>query len=248
METARWEKIEELLQAALDQDVSQRASFLEKACAGDTDLNRQVQTLLNREAKARSFIETPASAHLSATSGESTSAPLIGRKIGHYRIESLIGAGGMGEVYKAHDENLRRTVALKVLSAEFVTDAERVIRFEREAFTVSRLNHPNIITIFEIARADQEQFIVSEYIEGETLRQFLTTPLTKEPRRLPINRALDIAMQVASALKAAHTAWIIHRDIKPENIMVRSDGVVKVLDFGIAKLGETAELEPISQG
>src|SRR5688500_18354911 len=158
--------------------------------------------------------------------------------ISHYRIEKRIGSGGMGEVFKAHDETLRRVVALKMLPAEFTSDGERVRRFEQEAFAASRLNHPNIITIFEITHAGSAHFIVQEFVEGQTLRELLTDPRAKKPRRLGVERTLEIATQIAGALKAAHTAWIIHRDIKPENIMVREDGLVKVLDFGIAKLGE----------
>jgi eukaryotic-like serine/threonine-protein kinase len=148
----------------------------------------------------------------------------------------------MGEVWRARDEILGRTVALKMLPAEFTAQPERVRRFEQEARTASALSHPNIITIHEVIRqplpTGEAHFIVTEYIEGRTLRALLTDPETKAPRRLGVTQALDIAIKVADALRAAHTAWVIHRDIKPENIMVRDDGRVKVLDFGIAKLSE----------
>ncbi|HXG91879.1 MAG TPA: serine/threonine-protein kinase [Blastocatellia bacterium] len=232
MDHAQWERIEELLQKALDLEPAKRAAFLDAACAGDASLRREVETLLNKEASAASFIETPAFAHLA---GNTTSASLAGQRISHYKIESLIGTGGMGEVYRARDENLSRTVALKMLPADYTADAGRVRRFEQEAVAASKLNHPNIITIFEVINSGGAHFIVSEFIEGKTLRQLMDES-TSSNHRLDIKQAIEIAIQVASALKAAHTAWIIHRDIKPENIMVREDGLVKVLDFGIAKL------------
>jgi WD40 repeat protein/serine/threonine protein kinase len=237
MDQKRWQRIEELLQQALDLDESKRHSFLENSCGFDSELRRQVETLLDKQEQARSFIETPVVAQLAQSLTKTTTASLIRERISHYRIESLIGIGGMGEVYKAHDENLRRTVALKILPAAFINDVERSQRFEQEAFATSKLNHPNIVTIFEIVQADETQFMVSEFVEGQTLRQLLTDEKTSKPRSLASEQAIDIAIQIASALKAAHTAWIIHRDVKPENIMVRSDGVVKVLDFGIAKMG-----------
>jgi serine/threonine-protein kinase len=152
--------------------------------------------------------------------------------IARYRVGRLIGAGGMGEVYLAEDEVLRRKVALKLLPARFTQDQERVRRFQREARAVSALNHPNILTIYEIGHADSIHYIATEYIEGETLRERMAT------RRLSVGEVLEIAMEVAGALAAAHDAGIIHRDIKPENIMLRPDGYVKVLDFGLAKLAD----------
>ncbi|HEU4596717.1 MAG TPA: serine/threonine-protein kinase [Pyrinomonadaceae bacterium] len=233
MDYQRWTQIEELLQRALDLRPGERAAFLERACAEDEALRSAVEDLLRREAEAESFLESPAFAR----ADEPVDVPPPSR-ISHYRIEARIGKGGMGEVYKAQDETLRRVVALKMLPAEFTSDPERVRRFEQEAFAASRLNHPNIITIFEITHADGAHFIVQEFVEGRTLRELLTDPQAKKPRRLGVERTLEIATQIAAALKAAHIAWIIHRDIKPENIMVREDGLVKVLDFGIAKLGE----------
>jgi Tol biopolymer transport system component/serine/threonine protein kinase len=152
------------------------------------------------------------------------------RKLGHYRLLSLLGKGGMGEVYLAEDTQLERQVALKVLPATFTGDADRVRRFAREAKAASALNHPNILTIHEIGHEQNTHFIATEFIAGETLRERLTR------ERLSLQAALDIAIQIASALAAAHEAGIIHRDIKPENVMLRSDGLVKVLDFGLAKL------------
>lgn len=233
MDQKRWLQIEELLQQALDLQPEHRAAFLAQACNGDAALITEVEALLGGETEARSFMESPAVASLPGLEPPS--------QISHYRIEKRIGSGGMGEVFKAHDETLRRVVALKMLSARFTSDAERVHRFEQEAFAASRLNHPNIITIFEITHDGDAHFIVEEIVEGQTLSELLSDPESKKPKPLELECALDIAIQIARALKAAHTAWIIHRDIKPENIMVRDDGLVKVLDFGIAKLdGERA--------
>src|SRR5262245_3836135 len=152
--------------------------------------------------------------------------------LSHYRILSKLGAGGMGEVYLAEDTRLDRQVALKVLPEVFAGDAERMRRFVQEAKSASALNHPNIITIHEIGETDKNHFIATEYIEGETLRHHL------QHARMKLREVVDIVVQVASALAAAHTAGIIHRDLKPENVMLRPDGIVKVLDFGLAKLSE----------
>jgi WD40 repeat protein/serine/threonine protein kinase len=231
----RWEQIEDLLQRALDLEPDERAAFLERACPGDEALRAEVELLLSREADAGSFMESPA---VVCVAEQTRLLPAPPSQISHYRIEARIGEGGMGEVYKARDESLGRVVALKMLPAEFTSDMERVRRFEQEAFAASQLNHPNIITIFEITHVDSAHFIVEEFVEGQTLRELLTDPQTKTPRKLGIEKTLELAIQIASALKTAHTAWIIHRDIKPENIMVREDGLVKLLDFGIAKLVE----------
>src|SRR5262249_13539256 len=152
--------------------------------------------------------------------------------VGTYRIEREIGRGGMGEVYLACDTRLDRPVALKRLPANFAGDADRVTRFQREARASSSLNHPNIVTIHEVAESDGQRCIVSEFVDGKTLRELMRNG------RLSLDQVLDIAIQTASALSAAHNAGIVHRDIKPENIMVRPDGYVKVLDFGLAKLTE----------
>ena len=157
-----------------------------------------------------------------------------GARLGRYEIRSLLGAGGMGEVYLAEDTTLHRLVAVKLLPAEFTAEPARLHRFEREAFAASSLNHPNILTIHEIGAEDGHHFIATEFIDGKSLRQHM------KDKRLELHEALEIGMQVASALAAAaaHPARIVHRDIKPENIMVRRDGIVKVLDFGLAKLAE----------
>jgi eukaryotic-like serine/threonine-protein kinase len=235
MNQQRRRQVDEVLQSAIELAPDERAAFLSAACAGDAALRREVEALLRLDAEAADFIETPLVAR---------TAPLAaGQRVGHYVIEERVGAGGMGEVWRARDRKLGRVVALKTLPAEFTADAERVRRFEQEARTASALNHENIITIHDILSetlpTGAAHFIVTEYVEGRTLRALLTDPETKAPRRLGVAQALDIAIKVADALRAAHTAWVIHRDIKPENIMVRDDGRVKVLDFGIAKLNST---------
>src|SRR4051794_30284560 len=168
-----------------------------------------------------------------------------GTRLGRYEIRSLIGEGGMGEVYLAHDRQLERTVALKILNESFAADYERMRRFIQEAKTTSTLNHPNILTVHEVGRMDSVHFIATEFINGITLRERL------KRGRMDVREAIDVALQVAAALNAAHAAGIIHRDVKPENIMLRTDGYVKVLDFGIAKLVEKLETnqaaEPLAQ-
>ncbi|MDH3493996.1 MAG: serine/threonine protein kinase, partial [Acidobacteriota bacterium] len=159
-----------------------------------------------------------------------------GTSISHYKILSEIGKGGMGEVYLAEDTKLKRNVAIKFLSEEFVNDTDKLNRFIQEAQSASALNHPNIITIYEIDEADGVRYIALEYIDGETLTERLK-------KKLKFDSAIDIATQIASALDAAHAAGIVHRDIKPDNVMVRKDGLVKILDFGIAKLTEQRKPE-----
>src|ERR1044072_4998659 len=166
----------------------------------------------------------------------------VGTKLGRYEIREQLGAGGMGEVYLAQDTMLDRKVALKILPAELAEDKDRMSRFVREAKFASALNHPNIITIHEIGEIDGTHFITTEYIEGETLK----TRLEKES--LTLKSILEIALQVASALDAAHRAGIVHRDIKPDNIMVRNDGIVKVLDFGLVKLTVSDRSEVDTEG
>src|SRR5215831_13642894 len=159
-----------------------------------------------------------------------------GTKLGRYEIRSKLGQGGMGEVYLAEDTRLRRRVALKVLPEHLAADNDRLVRFEREAFAASALNHPNILTIFEFSAVDDIHYLVTEFVDGVSMRQRLSHGA------LPIAESIDIAIQIASALQAAHEARIIHRDIKPDNVMLRADGYVKVLDFGLAKLSEPGAL------
>ena len=176
-------------------------------------------------------------------SARASAATSVGRRFGHYRILSLLGAGGMGEVYLARDTRLGRPVALKLLPARFTDDEERVRRFEREARAASALNHPNIITIYDIGAHEGAHYIATEFVDGRTLKQHAAEA------RPDLTEALGLALQIADALAAAHEAGIVHRDVKPENVMVRRDGYVKVLDFGLAKLAERAvsEGDPVGQ-
>ena len=231
------QQIKQLYQAALEREASGRAAFLADACAGDEALRREVESLLAYETQAAGFIETPAFKVAAEMFAEEKGQTFTGQQIGSYRVLAKIGAGGMGEVYLAKDARLGRKVALKVLPSRFTDDAERVGRFEQEARAASALNHPNIITIYEIGQVSTEaggtHFIVTEFIEGHTLRQQIAGA------RMTLAATMDVAVQVASALTAAHAEGIVHRDIKPENVMVRPDGLVKVLDFGLAKLTES---------
>ncbi len=230
MKPERWQQIEKLYYAARKRDPGGRAAFLDQACAGDEALRREVESLLASDEQAGDFLSKPAlKVAAEEIAGEQTRS-LVGQQVGHYRILSLLGAGGMGEVYLAEDARLGRKVALKLLPAEFTQDRERLRRFEQEARAASALNHPNIITIFEIGEVEDLHFIATEYIDGQTLRRRMAGAPVK------LSEALDVALQVASALAAAHEAGIVHRDIKPENIMLRRDGYIKVLDFGLAKL------------
>jgi serine/threonine protein kinase len=209
-------------------------AFLAEACAGDFTLRGEVESLLRCDARAEYFVEAPALEVAAQLRAEEQAQSMIGRQLGHYQILSLLGVGGMGEVYLAKDTKLARKVALKLLPAEVTQDTGRLRRFIREARAASALNHPNIITIHEVSEADGAHFIVTEFIDGQTLRRRMVGD------RLKLNQTLDIATQIAAALAAAHEVGIIHRDIKPENVMVRRDGLVKVLDFGLAKLTEGA--------
>ena len=206
-----------------------RASFLTRACEGDEVLREEIESLLSAHEREGSFIDSPAyqaAGKLLATDQALSS----GQIVTHYKILSALGRGGMGEVYLAEDKKLNRKVALKVLPLDLINDRTRLYRFQQEARAASGLNHPNIITIHEIGAEGHTHFIATEFIEGETLRRKL------QRTRLEIGETLNVATQVAAALDAAHCSNIVHRDIKPENVMVREDGLVKVLDFGLAKL------------
>jgi len=232
MSPEKLQQIKDLFAAALEVNTSERAAFVANACTNDSELRREVESLLSFEAQSENFIEKPALAVAAELMAEDKTESITGQRISHYHVTKLLGAGGMGEVYLAEDSLLGRQVALKLLPVPFTTDRERVRRFELEARAASALNHPNIITIHEIGTSDHLHFIATEFIAGETLRQRLANG------KLAVNEALDVAIQMASALAAAHEAGIIHRDIKPENVMLRRDGYVKVLDFGLAKLTE----------
>ncbi|MGH9753464.1 MAG: protein kinase domain-containing protein [Blastocatellia bacterium] len=234
MEPERWQKVKELFDAALQCEPRERRSLLEQTCGDDAELLEEVASLLASYEEAGSFIAHDAIEDAANLLFDGASGAPRARFIGHYRLLSLLGRGGMGEVYLAIDTRLGREVALKLLPAEFASDAERVKRFEREARIASALNHPNILTIYEIGRDGEAIFIATEFVEGPTLRQLLANGA------ITLTEAVDIGAQTASALEAAHGAGIVHRDIKPENVMLRPDGYVKVLDFGLAKPIEAA--------
>jgi eukaryotic-like serine/threonine-protein kinase len=223
-----WENLKEIFHAAVGLTPDARTAYLDRACEGDDSLRQAVESLLKSHEET-GFVDQPAY----QAAGEmflQDRKLTAGQTIGRYRIVSLIGEGGMGQVYLAEDTKLHRKVSLKFLSTNFGQDQERMRRFEQEARAASALNHQNILTIHEIGEADGHRFIATEFIEGQTLRERLRVGLD-------IHEALEIAIQVASALVAAHRVNIVHRDIKPENIMIRKDdGLVKVLDFGLAKV------------
>jgi len=232
MKAERWKQINDLFQSAVERAPEERAAFLDEACHDDDGLRREVESLLTSHKQAENFIELPAYEAAPELVTNDGAGALVGKVIGHYRIESLIGIGGMGEVYLVRDERLGRKVALKLLPENLTTDEAQLSRFKNEARSASALNHPNILTVYEIGADGDRQFIAMEFIEGITLRASLARG------RIALHPALEIAVQVASALAAAHKAGVVHRDIKPENIMLRPDGYAKVLDFGIAKLTE----------
>ncbi len=232
-----WTTVKRIHQSALDIDPSERAAFVDSSCGGDETLRREVQSLLTYAAEAESFLERPAVDIAPKPPGESYEATLVGRTISHYQVLSLLGAGGMGEVYLARDPRLDRTVALKILPGDLAVDPDRMLRFAREARAASALNHPNVATIYDVGESDGIHFIVMEHVEGETIAARIGRPLTP-------SEIVDVAVQAADALDVAHAKGITHRDIKPANLMLTHRGHVKVLDFGVAKMGRNDEASP----
>jgi serine/threonine-protein kinase len=237
MNSERWQKVKALFDVAQEIPLAKREKFLDKVCAGDVDLRREVEKLLSSLENPTSFMEQPAvkevaSLIIERNFIETNNELESGQVLSHYRISAKIGEGGMGDVYLAKDTRLNRRVAIKLLSVELSKNENHLRRFVQEARAASALNHPNIITVYEIGEFEDTHFIAAEYIEGETLRERLSGELT-------LNEVLDITTQMASALSAAHKAGIVHRDVKPENVMIRrEDNLIKVLDFGLAKLTE----------
>lgn len=235
MNIDRWKQIDELFDAVLDLPETRREAFLSANCNGDEDLKNEILSLLKAQTGADNFLEKSAigiaAKNLAAEGTIVFNAYFLNQTIGTYKIEKQIGAGGMGEVYLATDEKLRRQVALKILPAEYISNDDRVKRFQLEARAVSALNHPNIVTIYDVGNFEGINYIATEYVEGKTLRELIGSGLK-------LKDILTIIIQVCEALAAAHEGGIVHRDIKPENIMVRPDGYVKILDFGLAKLAE----------
>ncbi|CAN5559491.1 hypothetical protein BH18ACI1_BH18ACI1_15070 [soil metagenome] len=228
----QWQKAKDLFNAALKCSPDERLRFVDENCNGDEAVRREVESLLANSEEAAVFLEQPAVGEVAEAIAGNNKKLRVSQSLSHYKILKLLGEGGMGEVYLAEDNRLERKVALKILPATFAQDTERMRRFVQEAKAASALNHPNILTIYETGETDNTNYIASEYVEGETLSE----RMKREP--LNLKAALDIAVQIASALQAAHGAGIVHRDIKPDNVMIRSDGFVKLLDFGIAKLIE----------
>ncbi len=233
MNPERWQKLGELFHSALECEPGERDAFIIEACAGEDELRKELESMIAHYEQAKSFIEQPA-AVAAETLLNDDSDSLVGKPFGPYQIVGELGSGGMGVVYLAFDQELGRKVALKFLRVHLTEDKGRVGRFKQEARAASALNHPNILTVYQIGELDGRQFIATEFVEGETLRELMN----RGPIRL--REVLDVTTQIASALSAAHAAGIVHRDIKPENIMVRPDGYIKVLDFGVAKLSETS--------
>jgi eukaryotic-like serine/threonine-protein kinase len=224
----RWRRVDGILEAALELPADERDAFLERTCGDDVELLREVESLLAHD-RADSFLATPASSEAARLLVGAAAQPLAGQRIGPFEVLGVLGTGGMGEVYVADDTRLQRRVALKRIPAHLATDPERVLRFRREALATSALNHPNIVTVYEIVAHQSGDLLVTELVDGVSLRERL------REGALPLATALDIALQMARGLAAAHAVGIVHRDIKPENVMVRRDGLVKVLDFGVAK-------------
>jgi serine/threonine protein kinase/Tol biopolymer transport system component len=241
MTPERWQQVKEIFNSAIRFRPEERSIFLSEACSGDNELRSEVESLISSHEKSGSFIDDPAYQAVAESFVAENSELQPGQIVGSYEVLAFISRGGMGEVYLAHDKRLNRKVALKLLPASFTRDNDRLRRFEQEARAASALNHPNIITIYEITEAGPTHLIATEFVEGETLRQRVAYSA------LSISESLNIAIQIADALSAAHKVGITHRDIKPENVMLRPDGYVKVLDFGLAKLSEQASAEALAE-
>jgi Tol biopolymer transport system component len=229
MTPERYKLIGELFHTALELESEDRAAFLERACAGDEELRHEVELLILSHQQFGDFIAAPA-LEVAAKVMANQQRAVAGQTIDHYKITSHLATGGMGEVYSAVDTRLARDVAIKLLPIAFATDQDRLRRFEQEARAAGMLNHPNVLTIYDIGTYDGAPYIVSELLAGETLRERM------QKGSLPLRRVVEYALQIARGLAAAHDAGIVHRDLKPDNLFVTRDGRLKILDFGLAKL------------
>jgi serine/threonine protein kinase/WD40 repeat protein len=244
MPSDRWRRVEELYHAALDLPPEQRSAFIQRECDPDLDLRQELESLLAAEEPASELFQG-AEVRIKlqdavSMADEHPVIDLVGKNISHYRVLSRLGAGGMGEVYRARDTRIERDVALKVLPHSLAGDRDRLRRFEQEARTVGKLNHPNILSLYDIGEQGEIHFIVTELLEGATLRQKLGQS------SFPPRRAIEYAMQIAHGLAAAHEKGIIHRDIKPENLFITKDARIKILDFGLAKQS-VVKVQPASE-
>jgi serine/threonine protein kinase/Tol biopolymer transport system component len=221
MTPERWQQIREVLEKALDLAPVKRSAFLEQACAADSSLRQEVETLLASSDDVRSSFLQSSAPRVTLTTGT---------RLGEYEVKSLLGSGGMGEVYRAHDARLGRDVAIKILPPSFSANPDRLRRFEQEARAAAALNHPNILAVFQMGTYEGAPYLVSELLDGETLREQF------KHGRLSVRKTIDYGMQIARGLAVAHEKGIVHRDMKPENLFVTKDGRLKILDFGLAKL------------
>jgi Tol biopolymer transport system component/tRNA A-37 threonylcarbamoyl transferase component Bud32 len=234
MTPERWQQIEDLCHRALALPIEDRPSFLAQACSADDGLRREVESLIAQEPFAQGFMSAPAMAVAAPGIVDRPKGAMVGQRLGTYTLRSLLGVGGMGEVYRAYDETLGREVAVKVLSPQFMTHPQRRSRFEREARMLATLNHPNVGAIYGVQDVDGMRALVLELVEGETLAERIARARSSTP--MSVAEVIGIARQIADALDAAHEKGIVHRDLKPANVKITPDGVVKVLDFGLAKV------------
>jgi serine/threonine protein kinase len=236
MKPERWQQIDKLLEELLDLPAAQRAEFLDRACAGDAELRQEVETLLQAEQQAGEFLKQPALDVAAQQLAAKEARSLAGQKLSHYEVISLIGAGGMGEVYRAKDTRLDRDVAIKVLPRSLAHSQASLARFRHEAKAVAALSHPNILAIYDVGSEQGLHYAVTEWLEGETLFQRLNRGA------MPWREAVKTAAEIADGLAATHSKGIVHRDLKPANIFLTSDGRVKILDFGVARVKPSASL------